>query len=223
MHGLHRRVSHWGHGLYRTGVAFLFLALSGVPLSGQNSNDAGYLEADEAIVRPTLSAAPLSGSIVLDGRLDDLAWQDAQVATGFIQGTPVEGVPAEEETEIRVVFGPDAIYVAARMFESDPASIDRRLVRRDQEGTYDYVSVSLDPNLDHRTGYYFRVSAANVQVDQYYHGDQRLDRNWNAVWESSVQIDELGWTAELKIPLSQIRYEANDDVQTWESTSPERG
>ena len=68
---------------------------------------------------------------------------------------------------------------------------------------------------DHRTGYLFRVSAANVQMDQFYYNDQRLDRAWNAVWESAVRHDELGWTAELRVPLSQIRYEANEDLQTW--------
>ena len=90
-----------------------------------------------------------------------------------------------------------------------------RLVLRDQPGTYDYVSVSLDPNRDLRTGYYFRVTASNVQVDQYYYNDQRLDRAWNAVWESAVHHDELGWTAEIRIPLSQIRYESTGDLQTW--------
>jgi hypothetical protein len=151
----------------------------------------------------------------MDGRLDEEAWSRAPVATGFVQGTPVEGVPAEEETEVRVLIGEEAIYVGARMYESDTDNIVGRLVRRDSEGTYDYVSVSLDPNRDRRTGYYFRVTAANVQVDQYYYDDARLDRAWNAVWESEVHHDDQGWTAEVRIPLSQIRYESDEDVQTW--------
>jgi len=155
------------------------------------------------------------GQISIDGRLDDEAWSHAPVATGFIQGTPVEGIPAEEDSEIRVIIGEGAIYVGARMYESDPSSIVRRLVRRDEEGTYDYISLSLDPNLDLRTGYYFRVTADNVQIDQYYYDDRRMDRAWNAVWESAVQTDELGWTAEIRIPLSQIRFDSTDDVQTW--------
>ncbi len=165
--------------------------------------------------RPTTRAGQLVGEISLDGILDEEDWARAPVATGFTQGTPVEGIPAEEETEVRLLIGEDAIYVGARMYESDPSTVVGRLVRRDQEGVYDYLSVSLDPNRDRRTGYYFRVNAANVQVDQYYYDDQRLDRAWNAVWESEVNHDELGWTAEIRIPLSQIRYESHEDVQTW--------
>ncbi|MFC1574840.1 DUF5916 domain-containing protein [Gemmatimonadota bacterium] len=162
-----------------------------------------------------LQAGELVGEITVDGRLDEEAWSRAPSASGFTQGTPVEGIPAEEDTEVRVLIGEDAIYLGARMFESDPGDIVSRLVRRDEEGTYDYVSFSLDPNRDRRTGYYFRVTAANVQVDQYYYNDGRPDRAWNAVWESEVHHDELGWTAEVRIPLSQIRYESYEEVQTW--------
>lgn len=172
-------------------------------------------ESRPSLLRPTLQAGDLTGEINLDGRLDEEIWATAPVATGFIQGSPVEGIPAEEETEVRILIGDGAIWVGARMFESDTANIVTRLVRRDEEGIYDYLSVSLDPNLDRRTGYYFRVSASNVQVDRYYYGDARLDRAWDAVWESQVHRDELGWTAEFRIPLSQIRYESSQEPQTW--------
>ena len=162
-----------------------------------------------------MKAGELVGQISMDGRLDEEAWARVPSFSGFTQGTPVQGIPAEEDTEVRVIFGDDAIYVGARMYEADPGGIAKRLVRRDQEGTYDYVSISLDPNHDRRTGYYFRVTAANVQVDQYYSNDSRPDRAWNAVWESAVHHDELGWTAEMRIPLSQIRYESKEDLQTW--------
>ena len=185
-------------------------------LSGQDikQNGVGAITGG-TLVRPSMEAGALVGKISVDGRLDEEAWARAEVASGFIQGSPVEGIPAEEDTELSVIIGDDALYIAARMHESDPSSIVRQLVRRDQEGQYDYISVSIDPNLDRRTGYYFRVNASNVQVDQYYYNDQRLDRAWNAVWESAVQLDERGWTAEIRIPLSQIRYESTDDPQTW--------
>jgi hypothetical protein len=195
-------------------LAILFGSAGG--LSGQeNIQDPATRAGDAGPFRPSLQAARLEGDISIDGRLDEEAWSIAPVASGFIQGTPVEGIPAEEETEVRILIGERAIYIGARMFESDPSAIVKRMVRRDQEGTYDYISVSLDPNRDLRTGYYFRVTASNVQVDQYYYGDRRIDRAWDAVWESAVQDDDLGWTAELRIPLSQIRYESTDDPQTW--------
>jgi len=194
-----------------------FWCLLGVGSASAQQGQGVATPADSAAVTSgaRARAGQLVGEISLDGRLDEDAWSRAPVATEFTQGTPVEGIPAEEETEMRILIGEDAIYVGARMYESDPSTIVDRLVRRDQEGVYDYVSVSLDPNRDRRTGYYFRVSAANVQVDQFYYDDQRPDRAWNAVWESEVHHDELGWTAEIRIPLSQIRYESEEDVQTW--------
>ncbi len=195
--------------------AFWFLVGAEATSAQQERGAATLGDTVAAITGARVRAGQLVGEISMDGRLDEEAWERASIASGFTQGTPVEGIPAEEETEVRVLIGEDAIYVGARMFESDPSTIVGRLVRRDQDGTYDYVSVSLDPNRDRRTGYYFRVNAANVQVDQYYYDDQRMDRAWNAVWESEVHHDDLGWTAELRIPLSQIRYESGEEVQTW--------
>jgi Domain of unknown function (DUF5916) len=153
--------------------------------------------------------------IEIDGILDEADWEQAHVFTGFTQREPVEGVPAEHDTEVRVIFGEDAIWIAARMWDDEPDLIDRRLTRRDVFGAYDQFSVHLDPNLDGLTGYNFRVSAANVQGDLYFYNDDRMDAAWNAVWSSAVRIDDQGWTAEMRIPLSQIRYEASDDAQTW--------
>jgi hypothetical protein len=157
----------------------------------------------------------VESSIRLDGRLAEKAWQRAPVASGFVQGEPVEGVPAQEDTEVWVLFDGKALYVGARLHDSDPAGIADQLVRRDEWGNFDYFEVSLDPNMDRRTGYAFRVSAANVQADEYLYEDRRGDRAWDAVWGSQVTRDDGGWTVEMRIPLSQIRYEASDSVQTW--------
>lgn len=154
-------------------------------------------------------------AIEVDGYLDEQVWTRAKVLTGFVQREPVEGIPAEEDTEVRLVFAEDALYVAARMWDSRPGEIATQLVRRDEWGAFDWFSVSLDPNLDRRTGYRFQISAAGVQRDDYLFNDREEDRNWNAIWESSVRLDERGWIAELRIPLSQIRYEASPDPQTW--------
>ncbi|MDX1389486.1 MAG: DUF5916 domain-containing protein, partial [Acidobacteriota bacterium] len=153
--------------------------------------------------------------ISIDGHFDEPDWALARVFNGFTQQEPVEGGPAEYDTEVRVLFGDDAIWVAARMWDPSPETIDRRLSRRDDRGTYDQFSVHLDPNLDGLTGYLFRVSAANVQGDSYMYDDDRMDNAWDAVWSSAVQVDDEGWTVEMRIPLSQIRYEASDEPQTW--------
>lgn len=164
---------------------------------------------------PVLDSSRDLDDIQIDGVADEPDWAAARVFTGFTQREPVEGVPAEHDTEVRVLMGEDAIWVAARMYDSNPATIDRRLTRRDSRGTYDQISVHLDPNLDGLTGYSFRVSAANVQGDTYFYNDDQMDGAWDAVWVSAVTIDDEGWTAEMRIPLSQIRYEASEDPQTW--------
>lgn len=167
------------------------------------------------LARPALTAAPRASAIVLDGALDDAAWAAAPPASGFIQREPREGVPAEEDTEVRVLIDDEAIWIGLRMWDSEPERISRQLFRRDDNGQVDYVEVALDSNLDRRTGYVFRVTAANVQGDRYLYDDEREDNAWDAVWASEVSVDERGWSAELRIPLSQIRYEASEQPQTW--------
>ena len=151
--------------------------------------------------------------IDVDGRMDEAAWSAAVVVSEFVQGEPVEGVPARESTEARLLFAEDAIYVGARLMER--GRIARQLVRRDEIGQADYFEVAFDPNRDRRTGYQFRVTAAGVQRDAYLFDDNQADASWDAVWESAVSVDDDGWTVEMRIPWSQIRYEPGSRPQTW--------
>ncbi len=160
-------------------------------------------------------AAERTSPIRIDGPLDEAAWQAAMPVGGFLQAEPVEGAVVDQPTEVRILFDAEALYIGARMFDDSPASIARQLVRRDEQGQYDYFEVSLDPGLDPRTGYPFRVTAAGVQIDDYLFDDAKEDRSWNAVWESGVQRDERGWTAEIRIPLSQIRFQPSATPQEW--------
>jgi hypothetical protein len=209
-------------------ILVLTLALAPSAVAGQSTSSGPVLspppeEPGEELGAPTvrragsagLDAATELGEIEIDGNLDEVDWSGARVFSGFTQQEPVEGAPADHDTEVRVLFGDEAIWIAARMWDSEPARIEKRLSRRDAHATVDQFSVHLDPNLDGLTGYSFRVSAANVQGDTYFFSDDQMDGAWDAVWSSAVQIDDRGWTAEMRIPLSQIRYEASDDVQTW--------
>ncbi len=184
-------------------------------LYAQTSHGANGGDGEPPATTPAVGAKRVSGDIEIDGRLTDPAWQGVPAATGFVQREPVEGEPAEHDTEARVVFDDDALYVGARMYDPDPSTIADQLVRRDQWGQYDYFEFAVDPNLDRRTGYLFRVSAAGVQRDEFLFDDNEQDDAWDAVWESAVARDSLGWTAELRIPLSQIRYEPSDTARAW--------
>ena len=176
---------------------------------------APLLSAQSAPPRPSVTAVHRDGPISIDGRLDEAAWRAARPASGFVQKDPVEGRPAEHDTDVRILFDDDALYIAARMYDAAPQTIARQLVRRDEDGNADWFAVGVDPRLDRRTGYAFFVSAANVQRDEYAYNDTETDEAWDAVWASAVQVDSLGWTAELRIPLSQLRYQTASGEQAW--------
>lgn len=164
---------------------------------------------------PTVLATALEGTVELDGILGEEAWARATAATSFVAQQPTEGASAGEPTEVYVLFDEEALYIGARLFESDPSDIRGQLVRRDQEGQFDYFEVLLDSNLDRRTGFVFQVSARGGQSDILLFDDTSEDRTWDAVWESEVFRDDQGWSVEMRIPLSQLRYEPSAQPQTW--------
>jgi hypothetical protein len=150
----------------------------------------------------------------IDGQLNDEVWAHAQVLSDFTQQDPDEGKPATEQTEVRVLYDDSAIYIGARLFDREPDLIGRRLSTRDGDGDADRITLYLDPMHDHLTGVMFRVSASNVQTDAVLFNDTWDDWSWNAVWQSQVSIDDSGWSVEMRIPLSQLRF-TSADKQTW--------
>jgi hypothetical protein len=164
--------------------------------------------------RAAFAAIRVSRAPVIDGHLDDETWQGVEAASNFTQQDPDEGQPATERTEIRIVYDDAAVYVAARMYDSEAALIARRLSSRDDESDADFLDFYLDPMHDHLTGAGFQISAAGVQRDAILYNDSWDDSSWDSVWESAVSIDGEGWTAELRIPLSQLRFTFGDR-QTW--------
>ncbi len=181
------------------------------PLSAQAAADSAAARTGPG---PVLEAVRRSGPVDVDGRITEDAWRRAPAATGFVQGDPVEGAEPARPTEVRILYDEEALYVGARMHD-DPASVADQLVRRDEGGQYDHFEVLLDPNLDRQTGYLFRVGASGVEFDAYLFRDTREDVDWDAVWSSAVHQDSAGWSVEMRIPLSQIRYESRDTPQAW--------
>jgi hypothetical protein len=166
--------------------------------------------------RQALFAARATVPPVLDGRLDDPVWRDAAVATGFVQRAPRPGAPATERTEARVAWDDQAIYVAIRAWDSAPDSIASQLARRDATGIFsDWVEVLIDSYHDRRSGYRFSVNPHGVKKDVFHFNDRQEDLSWDAVWEVATRVDDQGWTAEFRIPLSQIRYAPGSGPQSW--------
>jgi len=162
---------------------------------------------------PEFRAAPLSQDIQLDGKLDDAGWASAVPITLDTQRDPDEGKPATERTEIRALVGDGALYIGARMFDHEPARIVSRLSRRDNQPASDRLTIRLDSRHDKLTAFVFDVYPAGNKGDASAGADGDEDSSWDPVWDVKTSVDSLGWTAELRIPLSQLRYDRSSD--TW--------
>ena len=166
------------------------------------------------------------GPITINGRLDEPDWARAEPITTFRQTDPNEGAPATQRTDVRILYDATALYIGARMYDSlGPSGVRSRLVRRDQQLdldnnnasqlTSDKLTIILDPYHDHLTRAVFEVNPVGVFGDALGEGGSNLDPSWDPVWEEATRIDSLGWTAEIRIPLSQLRFAPHDSAQTW--------
>lgn len=162
---------------------------------------------------PTMQATAANGEIRLDGRLDDAAWAAATPATTFTQNDPAEGQPATEQSEVRVLIGNGVVYIGARMFDREPGAIVSRLGRRDEQVSSDRLTVRLDARHDHLTAFLFDVYPAGNKGDAALGSNGFQDYSWDPVWDVATSSDAEGWSAELRIPLSQLRYDR--DATEW--------
>jgi hypothetical protein len=169
--------------------------------------------------KKTLVASKTDTPPKMDGALDDAVWQNVPIATDFVELQPNAGrhEKPEERTEVKIIYDNNAIYVGARMYETSADKVAKEIATRDNVGNADFIGIIFDTYKDGINGTGFFVTSANSQFDAKYapnpNGNTE-DPNWNAVWISKVKIDEHGWTAEIKIPYSALRF-AKKDVQTW--------
>ena len=152
-------------------------------------------------------------SIRLDGRLDEESWQQAAPITEFVQAEPVEGAPPTDAMEVRFLFDDTSLWVGARMQSAPGTGIQAPMSRRDDGSQAEYIEVELDTYLDRRTAYMFGVTASGVRLDHFHPSDNEddTDSQFDPVWEARTHVDSNGWTAELWVPFSQLRF--NDQRQ----------
>ena len=151
-------------------------------------------------------AVRLAQPLTIDGFLLEPMWRSAERVTGFLQRDPKEGEAATESTVVYIAYDDAALYIAARLYDSHPDSIVARLARRDQGTSSDRFTVYIDPYHDKRSGFYFGITAAGTLHDGTLFNDEWDDDSWDGVWEGKVSRDSLGWTAEVRIPYSQLRF-----------------
>ena len=144
--------------------------------------------------------------VVIDGRDDDAVWRIAPPITQFRQFQPKEDGDPRFPTEAKVAYDDRYFYVFIRAFDPHPDSILKLLARRDVRAATDQLKIMVDSYHDRRSGFEFAVNPAGVKRDYAMYNDSQEDDAWDAVWDVGTQVDSLGWTAEFRIPLSQLRY-----------------
>jgi hypothetical protein len=157
-----------------------------------------------------LEAVRISSLVSIDGVLSEQVWQRPGF-TEFVQRDPVEEAKPTEKTEVWLAYDDAALYVAARMFDSAPDSMVIRLSRRDAGGNSDAFGFFIDPYHDRRSGFYFGLDAAGTLYDGVLLNDDWDDNSWDGVWEGKVLTDDKGWTAEMRIPFSQLRFQEQEN------------
>ncbi|MGD8396339.1 MAG: DUF5916 domain-containing protein, partial [Candidatus Eiseniibacteriota bacterium] len=150
----------------------------------------------------------------IDGRLDEAVWDLVPWAGDFVQRDPAEGEPPSAQTEFKILYDDHDLYVAYRAHDPEPERIARILARRDHFPG-DWVEINIDSYNDDRTAFSFTASVSGTQGDEFISDDGNdWDSNWDPVWEHEARVDDEGWTAEVRIPLSQLRY-AEREEQVW--------
>jgi hypothetical protein len=165
-------------------------------------------------VKKQLTALRVTASPKIDGILDENEWENAPVASEFIQFRPNPGALEKYPTTVKVMYDNEAIYVGVLMQEMSQDSIYRQLSKRDEFGNTDFFGIFLDTYNDENNGFGFFITPAGVQLDARYASGGNEDWSWNAVWESSVRLEKSSWVAEIKIPYSALRFSSKKE-QEW--------
>lgn len=154
------------------------------------------------------------GGPTLDGKLDDPCWDLVEWSGDFTQYQPEEGAPPSQDTQFKVIYNDKALYFGIRAHDSNPEEIVSRLARRDWFPG-DWVEINIDSYGDDRTAFSFTASVSGTRGDEFISNDgDNWDGSWDPVWDFETNIDAEGWTAEIRIPLSQLRFNTKEE-RSW--------
>jgi hypothetical protein len=159
------------------------------------------------------TTARVQTPILLDGKLIESAWDEVSWGGDFIQYQPKEGQPPSESTQFKILYDDDNLYIGYRCFDHEPDSIIKRMSRRDGFPG-DWVEINIDSYHDLRTAFSFTFSVSGVRGDELISNNGNFDANWNPIWSGKSNIDSLGYTVEVKIPFSQLRF-GNEENKIW--------
>lgn len=205
----------WGRPSSRISGRFVLGSITSALLLAASA-DAGTRPAEtapssslQASAKRKYRAARAPQAPNIDGLLDERSWAEGDWGSVFTQREPYEGRPPSEPTDFQILFDDENLYVAIRAHDADAEHIERRVTRRDDRQG-DQVEVYLDTYFDHLTAFVFNVNSAGVKSDFLVTGDgAQEDESWDAVWHARVAVSSSGWTAEMAIPFTQLRFGAS--------------
>jgi len=161
-----------------------------------------------------VDAVPIDGPspVRVSGAIADEVWRTAPATDAFVQREPKEGGEPSQKTEFRVAYDAATLYIRVTAFDTEPDKILTYLTRRDEDSPCDWLYVMIDSYHDRRTAYEFGVNPSGVKRDRYWFNDNLSDDSWDAVWDVSVSRDARGWSAEFRIPFSQLRFNPSEST-----------
>jgi hypothetical protein len=183
-------------------LAIFFLLLTGTTLLSQSVN----------IERKAYEAVRTKSDIQIDAQMEEV-WLEANVASDFVAGFPKVDVLPAQQSKVRLIYDDEAIYIFAELLDERPDSIISDLSLRDETGNADLFSFMVDTYRGGQNALAFTLTAAGVQIDSKLSEDGE-DTNWDAVWESAVEINDKGWYAEMRIPYFSLRFPETTE-QEW--------
>ena len=187
-------------------MAFV-MALSSHKIKAQTS---------QILLKKELNTNRINGEINIDGKFNESVWESSEIATNFVMFSPDNGKPEAEEykTEVKVVYDNTAIYIAAKLYDSEPNKILAEINERDNLGVSDVFGVFINGYNDGQQDFRFFSSAANGQADCIYTEQTGEDFSWNSIYDSKAIITDYGWAVEMKIPYAALRF-PEKEIQTW--------
>ena len=172
------------------------------------------ISSQEIIPKRVYNTLRLKDTPIIDGDISDKGWNEVSWSSDFVEQSPDEGTPPMFQTQFKVLYDSKFLYIAVRAFDDNPELIQQRLTRRDGFAG-DRVNVMIDSYHDKRTAFVFTTTAAGVKGEEIAsQNGEDLDSSWNPIWYTSAKVDDKGWSLEMKIPFSQLRF-GNDKEQIW--------
>ncbi|SVB44343.1 uncharacterized protein METZ01_LOCUS197197, partial [marine metagenome] len=200
---------------------YIFTFLFVTSIFADDTNSRGVVKDYTKLKFKVATAVRTEKPPVIDGEINEEIWSKALLVDEFLQNEPYNLEPPTIETEVRVLYDDKYLYLAYNNIDPNPDKIMARRSRRDDwmagfESNSDWVGFGIDSRNDDKTGYWFAVNAAEVQVDVAISGDGYggFDGTWNAVWDSEVYFHDQGWSVEIRVPFNVFQYD-KERVQEW--------